>query len=237
MERKNTVLLTVIAVATLLVAVVGATFAYFTATTTGGTNSGDGANVQTATADGIELDMQPVTVSNGTIYPGMLLATGVSLEATNTSGSDIYTVKFSITGEIDTSGWKGTSSQLKYSLYTSEDAVESPIKANSCQRQEDTASQSGKTLIYYENCEVDDGLTLVGSAQTITAGTDKSDIVITDNALTIDTGSSKHYYLVVEYVNKEVDENGTNDQTGTDANKSITIKITGTSGEVATKKA
>ena len=31
MEKKNTVLLTVIAVATLLVAVVGATFAYFTA--------------------------------------------------------------------------------------------------------------------------------------------------------------------------------------------------------------
>jgi predicted ribosomally synthesized peptide with SipW-like signal peptide len=35
MERKNTVLLTVIAVATLLVAVIGATFAYFTATVSG----------------------------------------------------------------------------------------------------------------------------------------------------------------------------------------------------------
>ena len=35
MEKKNTLLLTVIAVATLLVAVVGATFAYFTATSTG----------------------------------------------------------------------------------------------------------------------------------------------------------------------------------------------------------
>ena len=34
MEKKNMVLLTVIAVATLLVAVVGATFAYFTATIT-----------------------------------------------------------------------------------------------------------------------------------------------------------------------------------------------------------
>ena len=32
MEKKNMVLLTVIAIATLLVAVVGATFAYFTAT-------------------------------------------------------------------------------------------------------------------------------------------------------------------------------------------------------------
>ena len=35
MEKKNTLLLTVIAVAVLLVAVVGATFAYFTATSTG----------------------------------------------------------------------------------------------------------------------------------------------------------------------------------------------------------
>ena len=35
MEKKNALLLTVIAVATLLVAVVGATFAYFTATSTG----------------------------------------------------------------------------------------------------------------------------------------------------------------------------------------------------------
>ncbi len=46
MERKNTVLLTVIAVATLLVAVVGATFAYFTATNTTEGN-GQSANVTT----------------------------------------------------------------------------------------------------------------------------------------------------------------------------------------------
>ena len=42
MEKKNMVLLTVIAVATLLVAVVGATFAYFTATVTDSRDSGSG---------------------------------------------------------------------------------------------------------------------------------------------------------------------------------------------------
>ncbi len=51
MDRKNTVLLTVIAVATLLVAVIGATFAYFTA------QRGDGAQaditVTTSTSDSI----------------------------------------------------------------------------------------------------------------------------------------------------------------------------------------
>lgn len=48
MEKKNTILLTVIAVATLLVAVVGATFAYFTAQ--GGTASQANVTVSTGTA-------------------------------------------------------------------------------------------------------------------------------------------------------------------------------------------
>ncbi len=48
MEKKNTILLTVIAVATLLVAVVGATFAYFTAQ--GGTTSQANVTVSTGTA-------------------------------------------------------------------------------------------------------------------------------------------------------------------------------------------
>lgn len=49
MERKNTLLLTVIAVATLLVAVVGATFAYFTAQ--GGGDASTSITVTTHTTD------------------------------------------------------------------------------------------------------------------------------------------------------------------------------------------
>jgi len=48
MDKKNTMLLTVIAVATLLVAVVGATFAYFTATAS---NQGETINVTGSTTD------------------------------------------------------------------------------------------------------------------------------------------------------------------------------------------
>jgi len=48
MEKKNTILLTVIAIATLLVAAVGATFAYFTAQ--GGASSDAKINVATGTA-------------------------------------------------------------------------------------------------------------------------------------------------------------------------------------------
>lgn len=52
MDRKNTLLLTVIAVATLLVAVVGATFAYFTAQT--GAGAGADIRVVTSTSDSLE---------------------------------------------------------------------------------------------------------------------------------------------------------------------------------------
>ncbi len=63
MEKKNMVLLTVIAVATLLVAVVGATFAYFTATAnpsgsaeaTVTTNKLDGANVTFASEGKLQM--------------------------------------------------------------------------------------------------------------------------------------------------------------------------------------
>ena len=55
-NRKNTILLTVIAVATLLVAVVGATFAYFTAQ--GGTGDQADVNVQTETTSSTTMDVQ-----------------------------------------------------------------------------------------------------------------------------------------------------------------------------------
>jgi len=51
MDKKNTLLLTVIAIATLLVAVVGATFAYFTAQT--GTGQSAKINVTTSTSDSV----------------------------------------------------------------------------------------------------------------------------------------------------------------------------------------
>ena len=59
-NRKNTILLTVIAVATLLVAVVGATFAYFTAQ--GGAGDQADVNVQTETTSSTAM------VVNGSIF-------------------------------------------------------------------------------------------------------------------------------------------------------------------------
>ena len=79
MEKKNMVLLTVIAVATLLVAVVGATFAYFSISTTN--NFGGGAADQGKTnitaSDAAKADAITITESSNAgsftetgVYPG-----------------------------------------------------------------------------------------------------------------------------------------------------------------------
>ena len=60
-NRKNTILLTVIAVATLLVAVVGATFAYFTAQ--GGNDVTKSVNVKTDTSDSATFSLEPISIT------------------------------------------------------------------------------------------------------------------------------------------------------------------------------
>ena len=60
-NRKNTILLTVIAVATLLVAVVGATFAYFTAQE--GKDVSRGVSVTTDTTDSAIFTLDPISIT------------------------------------------------------------------------------------------------------------------------------------------------------------------------------
>lgn len=98
MDKKNTLLLTVIAIATLLVAVVGATFAYFSAQT------GEGASapvtVTTSTADSLEYGSFGAITINATqqnFYEGAGSLSGettgnVTLKANNdNSASYCYT--------------------------------------------------------------------------------------------------------------------------------------------------
>ena len=75
MEKKNVVFLTVLAIATLLTAVVGTTFAYFTATVTGNdtatTTTIQTANLSVAYSDGAQINatgIAPGWVSQTTTY-------------------------------------------------------------------------------------------------------------------------------------------------------------------------
>ncbi len=103
-NRKNTILLTVIAVATLLVAVVGATFAYFTAQ--GGTTARTPVNVQTAqTSNGsfVTNGSISVTANQEDFYQGAgdrssTATATVTYTASSTAASDFcYTVGLQVT--------------------------------------------------------------------------------------------------------------------------------------------
>jgi len=95
-NKNNTVLLTIIGIATLLVAVTGATFAYFTAQLTG--NETDttivvGAGTMTMAYDGGDPNLLPQT------------ATGIMPQPTSTEfpyGEPVITKSFSITGNNTT---------------------------------------------------------------------------------------------------------------------------------------
>ena len=121
MEKKNMVLLTVIAVATLLVAVVGATFAYFTAQST---TTGNSTTTEARTAT-----LASLTWTNGTgsgespaVYPGYMAYQSYELEAGGTSGSAFFelnlvgTVPSALTGAINYTVYRTTTSAPNYSL-------------------------------------------------------------------------------------------------------------------------
>ena len=75
MEKRNTMLLTVVAIATLLVAVVGATFAYFTAT--GDTSGSSDVRVITSSEDIRDMEESkaviPEFIKAGNLPPDLII--------------------------------------------------------------------------------------------------------------------------------------------------------------------
>ena len=120
-NRKNTILLTVIAVATLLVAVVGATFAYFTAQ--GGTTAQTPVNVTTAqTSNGSFSTSGAITINATQENFGQGkgnqtgTATGtVAYTASSTAASDFcYTVTLDITANNFVYTTEGSTPELTF---------------------------------------------------------------------------------------------------------------------------
>ena len=107
MERKNTMLLTVIAVATLLVAVVGATFAYYSvqsgannSTTAINTTTGKAATV-TYTAGTSQLYLNVRSAQMANTAQGTYYAQATDIDASSTS-TDYTLGTFTVTGAGDT---------------------------------------------------------------------------------------------------------------------------------------
>ncbi len=127
MERKNTLLLTVIAVATLLVAVVGATFAYFTASTSGGTASDvqvttRSIDIVSTTATDLILDVtaNDMLLANGTeegvAKTGSSTLT-MSTETGSSGGTSVctYDLVYTVSNEFTNSS-TNTTNKIEFSL-------------------------------------------------------------------------------------------------------------------------
>lgn len=216
MEKKNTILLTVIAVATLLVAVVGATFAYFTATA--GT-SGDGdstGTLNTATVANIGIQTAAVGHSDDVIYPGTMNYAAMSAAPTKTgSDSANYTLTYTIKGSVTLSEAFEAGS-VYYTVYRTTSSVPDPV---TCKPVATTEGAGGTQ--YSQECSVAAGLTGGETVQTRTAVEGSSaTISIPDQELTTESGQTYYYYLVVEYPDTDGDQNA-------DQNKTITASLTG----------
>lgn len=228
MEKKNTVLLTVIAVATLLVAVVGATFAYFTASTAGNGN-GTANTSSTTTIGSVAIDLVTTNNTADIKYPGGMMVNGASVTATVT-GEGTFAANYKINAEVDATALASANSTVKYALYRTTSEVETAMSG--CELQ--TEEVAGTTKYYYTGC---------AAATAITGGTKvvegtisdlKQKATISESDNTSFTGLTKaapktvYYYLVVEYVNS------TTGAQNEDQGKGITATITSVSDAAAT---
>ena len=119
MEKKNVIFLSVIAVATLLTAVVGTTFAYFTATVTGNETSKN-VNVTTANMSVVYAQKKAVSIEN--LVPGQEIpAMTFSVHNAGQSAADYklawQDVNKSWTAEsLATNGKGGTDNDITYTI-------------------------------------------------------------------------------------------------------------------------
>ncbi len=222
MEKKNTILLTVIAVATLLVAVVGATFAYFTASTQG-TGNGN-VNTGTATSIGtVRFNMNDTTQNIAKVeYPGGMMATGAKVTATVT-GEGTFKASYAVTATVDASQLASENTTVEYALYRTTTPVEGDL-VTGCELK--TTKVGTDTQYSYDKCAANTNLTEAVRIDngTVAAGQSKTDIKVLDDAnfASIAAGNNVevYYYLVVTYKESDADQSA-------DMGKTLTAQITG----------
>lgn len=203
MEKKSMVLLTVVAVATLLVTVVGATFAYFTATITNGGTSTQ-TQVTTTTIANATFN-QGTAVSESNWCPGKYVAKKFDIKTT--AGSAAAKVKIS----FDTATSTFTTSNMKYSLYEADSDTALPtVTPGTC-----AYSAIGGGQKYSANGAV-------GTGTPVKTGVLKSGgITALDYVATIPANSAKYYVLVVYLEETNADQSADQGK-----NINLTLKAT-----------
>lgn len=205
MEKKNMILLTVIAVATLLVAVVGATFAYFSTTITNdfGGDSSSAAGSTSVKSDTVTTDSDVITIaeidSNAgsftatEIYPGHMEVAGATVTAKSSSNvSSQMKISYNVTKNTF------SANAIKVSLYRSSTKVSVTDDYFNCTK---NAVGSGNIMTYYETCDAIPSTfgDLVKSTNLAT-GTSEN-LLSTETLNATVAGATYYYYIVVEYPN------------------------------------
>lgn len=202
MEKKNTILLTVIAVATLLVAVVGATFAYFTASVTNDNSETNKANVTTTKLAGLNFNVEALKnlAPEGDVYPGWMGYQKLTAEGAGGDGKGRYTLTMTVTGGTE------LLAGMKYTLYKG------------------TAAGDPTTTNGTVNQTEDNHYSIDGAAFTAPAGftavTGHENVALTSGDIVVKqdfTGTQNDiYYIVYSYPNDEaVDQSAAMGQTFT----------------------
>ena len=194
MEKKNMILLTVIAVSTLLVAVVGATFAYFTATSTatGNTNK---TTVTTAEIASTGYTFEKEENDGTLVYPGYMAVMTYKLTAAGDSSS-IATYDLNLAMNVPTD----FGSDVSYAIYT-EDAstATGTFKAGSAVI--DTTTTAGEAHYYINGSSFTKNNMTELKATTAVTGSDSEQVFNIATNATIQGGVTRWYKVVLTYKN------------------------------------
>ena len=195
MEKKNMILLTVIAVSTLLVAVVGATFAYFTATSTstGNTNK---TTVTTAEIASTGYTFETEENDGTLVYPGYMSVSTYKLAAAGDSASiatyDLQ-LKMTVPAEFGT--------DVSYAIYT-EDAPTASGVFTKGTPQIDTATNGEAHYFITGSSFAKNTMTELVPETAVTGAAGEQSFDIATNT-TIKGGVTRFYKVVLKYKNNE----------------------------------
>ena len=181
MEKKNVIFLSVIAVATLLTAVIGTTFAYFTANFA--VSNKDAVNTVKTKKLASTTVVIGEKINSNAAYPGFKGAQSLTIDGSGTEGDVSAKAKITVTANIP----EAFKTDVTWKLI--EVPVETTITCNSSVQSKPDASG----IQYYDNATCA-GLT--GSETVVLSSS-------TSSTTTVDVAYNTHkkYYLIVDYAN------------------------------------
>lgn len=230
-NKRSMVLLTVIAVATLLVAVVGASFAYFTASVNTVNPENATTTVKAKTLASATMDMgSAISLTNK--LPGYQAVKTISITGGGAADALPINTRLTLTPDLDytTADSQTAYMPVKYTIYKTTTA------AHNAAVEADTVNHNG--VVYFTSNEVsetvpevpaaneqsavpgytkyyDAGTLTTGGLTALTTGTFNGNTPVTYD-ITVSYNTADTYYVVIEYINNtSAEQNAEQGQTFT----------------------